>query len=158
MDEQTYAPAPLDMMAKGITIGVAFMLLLIGWIDEVSFMLMAMIAAGLLGSTYLFSVRAYRISADYVTVVHPFWERAWALAELTDISTPTMGLRTIRLFGSGGMFGYLGWFRNRELGNYLAFVTDRIDMVGLHFSERTVVISPADPLTFIDDLKMYSKL
>ena len=31
---------------------------------------------------------------------------------------------TIRLFGIGGMFGYIGWFRTKGIGTFLSFVTD----------------------------------
>ncbi|MBR1807786.1 MAG: hypothetical protein IJ776_00150 [Paludibacteraceae bacterium] len=32
---------------------------------------------------------------------------------------------TIRLFGIGGVLGYVGFFRTKGIGNYRAFVTDR---------------------------------
>ncbi|MDE7408350.1 MAG: PH domain-containing protein [Muribaculaceae bacterium] len=35
------------------------------------------------------------------------------------ISPPTMGER--RICGSGGFFGYWGWFRERDLGTYFAY-------------------------------------
>ena len=31
---------------------------------------------------------------------------------------------TIRLFGVGGVFGYIGWFRTKGIGTFLSFVTD----------------------------------
>lgn len=31
---------------------------------------------------------------------------------------------TIRLFGIGGVFGYIGWFRTKGIGTFLSFVTD----------------------------------
>lgn len=31
---------------------------------------------------------------------------------------------TIRLFGIGGVFGYIGWFRTKGIGTFRAYVTD----------------------------------
>jgi hypothetical protein len=31
---------------------------------------------------------------------------------------------TIRLFGVGGVFGYIGWFRTKGVGTFLSYVTD----------------------------------
>lgn len=156
MNEQIYEAAPLDAMAKGITLFSAVLMIGIGFmISNIGLMVSLLLLMG--GITYLFSVKKYRISDKHITVIHPLWEKNWLMADLTDTSTPQMGISSIRLFGSGGLFGYLGWFRNRDLGNYLAYVTDRANMVGLHFGTRTVVISPADPLIFIDDVNAYIK-
>ncbi|MBE6224813.1 MAG: hypothetical protein E7122_06270 [Bacteroidales bacterium] len=35
------------------------------------------------------------------------------------LSPPTMG--AIRICGSGGFFGYWGWFKERDLGKYFAY-------------------------------------
>ena len=31
---------------------------------------------------------------------------------------------TIRLFGVGGVFGYIGWFRTKGIGTFRSYVTD----------------------------------
>ena len=43
------------------------------------------------------------------------------LKDITSIQmcAPTMGAR--RIFGSGGWFGYYGWFSERDLGKYFAY-------------------------------------
>lgn len=36
---------------------------------------------------------------------------------------------SMRLFGSGGMFGYMGRFRNIKLGNYTMYITERKSLI-----------------------------
>ncbi len=36
---------------------------------------------------------------------------------------------SMRLFGSGGMFGYMGRFRTRKLGNYTMYITERRNLI-----------------------------
>ncbi|MFR9535026.1 MAG: PH domain-containing protein [Rikenellaceae bacterium] len=36
---------------------------------------------------------------------------------------------SMRLFGSGGMFGYMGRFRNKKLGNYTMYITERKNLI-----------------------------
>jgi hypothetical protein len=56
------------------------------------------------------------------------------------------------LFGNGGLFSFTGLFRNRSLGTYRAFLTDLHRTVVLHFSKRTVVLSPSAPDDFVHDV------
>ena len=57
-----------------------------------------------------------------------------------------------RLPGNGGFFSFTGFYRNKTLGAYRAYVTDRHLTVVLRYAERTVVISPSSPEAFARDL------
>ena len=57
-----------------------------------------------------------------------------------------------RTFGNGGLFSFTGFFRNKALGAYRAFVTDPHQTVVLHFPTRTVVVSPSAPEQFVHDI------
>lgn len=59
---------------------------------------------------------------------------------------------TIRLFGNGGLFSITGWFRNKSLGVFRAFLTDPNRTVVLRYSDRVVVISPEHPEQFVRTL------
>lgn len=56
--------------------------------------------------------------------------------------------------GNGGLFSFTGWYRNKILGVYRAWVTDLRSTVILRFEKRAVVLSPADPNAFIRDLAL----
>lgn len=57
---------------------------------------------------------------------------------------------TVRLFGIGGIFGYIGWFRSKGLGTYEAFVTDCTKAFIIYRkSGIPVVISVSEPDEFM---------
>lgn len=47
----------------------------------------------------------------------------------------------IRKFGSGGLFGYLGWFYNGEVGNYFSYATDENNQILIITKNRKFMIS-----------------
>jgi hypothetical protein len=59
---------------------------------------------------------------------------------------------SIRTFGNGGAFSFSGVYYNKRLGSYRAFVTDPRRAVVLRYATRKVVLSPAVPEDFVNDL------
>ena len=59
---------------------------------------------------------------------------------------------SIRTFGNGGAFSFSGFYYNKRLGSYRAFVTDPRRAVVLRYATRRVVLSPAAPDDFVGDL------
>ena len=57
--------------------------------------------------------------------------------------------RSIRLFGNAGCFSVIGWFWNRKLGRYRAFVMDPKRAVVLRFADYVLVVSPDQPAKFV---------
>ncbi|MEM9996116.1 MAG: PH domain-containing protein [Bacteroidota bacterium] len=113
----------------------------------------SILAVALLLITLAFSVRGYSIQ-DGTLHVHRFgWSTKFNLADLTSVElAPYATLGSIRTFGIGGVFGYIGRFSNGTLGAYQAYVTDGARTVVLQFGEKTVVVSPADPAAFVSSL------
>lgn len=60
---------------------------------------------------------------------------------------------SVRLWGNGCFFSFTGYYFNRLLSRYRAWVTDPRRVVVLRFPARTVVISPAEPEEFIRDVE-----
>lgn len=57
---------------------------------------------------------------------------------------------TVRLFGIGGMFGNIGWFRSSETGTYQAYVTDRTKAFIIYRkSGKPIAISVSEPDEFM---------
>lgn len=57
---------------------------------------------------------------------------------------------TIRLFGIGGVFGYIGWFRTKGVGTFLSFVTDEKKAFLIHRTNGIpVAISVSEPDEFM---------
>jgi Bacterial PH domain len=58
---------------------------------------------------------------------------------------PTAMPRSVRLPGSGGLFGWWGSFANRDWGRFKAYATDRRRGVLLEWPGFRLFISPEDP-------------
>jgi hypothetical protein len=65
-----------------------------------------------------------------------------------------IGLGSIRIVGSGGLWGWYGLFWRRGLGTYHAYVTDRTRIVACETADgRAVIVSPADADGFVRALE-----
>jgi len=97
----------------------------------------------------LFAIRGYTVTADDIVVHRLLWTTRLPLAGLQTAQFEPNAMRwSIRTFGNGGFFSFSGFYRNKLLGAYRAFVTDRHQTVVLRYDGRTVVVSPASPEEF----------
>lgn len=100
-----------------------------------------------------FAIRGYSISTDAVLVHRLWWTTRLPLAGLQSAQFDPNAMRgSIRTCGNGGLFSFTGFYRNRQLGAYRAFVTDLHRTVVLRYPESTVVVSPAAPEDFVHEL------
>jgi hypothetical protein len=109
------------------------------------------IFALLFAAAYAWSPTGYEIAEGQVVI------RRW----IGNVRIPVNGIREIRLatrddlsgsmrlFGSGGLFGYYGLFRNSKLGAGNWYVTDRSRSVVLVGDSGTAIVSPDNPADFI---------
>ena len=103
----------------------------------------------LLGSAP-FMIRGYTVTAETLLVHRLFWDTAIPLRGLirADPHANVMH-RSWRTCGNGGLYSFTGWYWNKPLGHYRAFVTDLTNTVVMRFAHRTVVISPETPDAFV---------
>jgi len=107
----------------------------------------------------LFTVRGYSITNDAFLIDRLFWTTRIPLTELQSVKfDPAATHRSIRTFGNGGFFSFTGYFRNKELGSYRAFMTDRRRAVVLRFSSSVIVISPDRPEDYVNTISQYKVL
>jgi hypothetical protein len=66
-----------------------------------------------------------------------------------EATSALFGLGGIRLWGSGGAFGWYGSFWRKGTGKYRAYVTDRNRLVSCDGPDGLIVLSPADPEAFL---------
>ena len=57
---------------------------------------------------------------------------------------------SIRTFGSGGLMGYLGKFRNRALGNYTMYASSWKNHILIQTTTKTYVFTPDNPQKAIE--------
>jgi hypothetical protein len=117
--------------------------------------LLRLLPIAILAVAALFVVRGYDIAGRDLLVERLLWatrvpidglEAAWADPDAMNSS--------LRVFGNGGLFAVTGVYRNRKLGTYRAFVTDRRRSVVLRIrAGKSIVVSPERPETFLATLK-----
>lgn len=75
----------------------------------------------LCGSTLLFSPLSVSLENNCLYVNFALRYKSFPLPDIESVSlcAPTMGAQ--RICGSGGFFGYYGWFSERDLGKYFAY-------------------------------------
>lgn len=61
---------------------------------------------------------------------------------------------SIRTFGSGGLFGYLGKFKNKKLGYYTMYATDINELILIRTDRKTYVFSCRNRDEFIESVKL----
>jgi len=98
----------------------------------------------------LFTIRGYTVERDSILVHRLLWATRIPRIGLKSATyDPALIAGGIRVFGNGGFFSFSGWFRNKKLGTYRAYITDPARAVVLRYGDRVVVMSPGDPERFV---------
>lgn len=142
-----FKPAPLDTVAKLITNATCFLmgvLSWLSWIDNPFIIFIVWILFGVL----LFVPRGYSITGQDILIKRLLSNIIIDGAEIQAVEAvekPDIGLR---VWGSGGFFGYLGIFR---LGNgYASLYCTRLkNILLIKTRKRNYLISPDDPREFL---------
>ena len=105
---------------------------------------------GLLAVCAALAVRGYSVGGGELLVHRLGWTSRFDLARLTSADVAPGATRgSIRTFGIGGLFGFIGRFRNTTLGPYRAYVTDPANAVVLRLGRETIVVTPEHPAEFV---------
>ena len=101
----------------------------------------------------LCAIRGYTITPDSILVHRLLSSTRLPRTGLESASVEPGAMRwSIRTLGNGGAFAFSGFYYNRRLHSYRAYVTDPRRAVVLRYANRRVVLSPAAPQDFVDDL------
>jgi len=100
-----------------------------------------------------FIIRGYEITPDSLLIRRLFWTTRLSRSGLQSAEVVPGAMKgSLRLCGNGGGFAFTGWYRNKALGNYRAFVTDLKNTVVLRYATKTIVVSPGDAEGFVKEL------
>jgi hypothetical protein len=162
MNNEIRFAAPWSAGVKIITLAALGLLLGIPVVSSVtlpeSTPLFARLSATLLpiailAGTMPFMVRGFVLTDDELRIERLGWQNRFKLADVKSVVADPESLRwSIRLCGSGGLFGFFGWFRNRTLGTYRAYGTDPKNTVVIRLHDRAIVVTPHDPTRFVEEL------
>lgn len=136
--------ASYDRTAKIVSAAVSGVLLAVSLLAP--HVLFAAVSILIVALAYAFSPRGYVVSPATILVRRLIGSARFPLTGIADArragSSDLSG--AIRLWGSGGMFGYYGLFQTSRLGRCRWYVTDRRNAVIVTSSAGTVVFSPDD--------------
>ena len=152
--ERVCFAAPWDNLVKGVTICVfavmIFVMIVFGFVAGSLSILVGMLAlySAILGSLYLWAPRAYTVTDNKIVV-----KRLLGDFQITVAQKPERWRWTwwgIRLFGSGGLYGYYGYFSFKGLGRVCMHATNRNNLVLVKDEKgRRFLLSPSEPDKFI---------
>lgn len=106
------------------------------------------------GIAALFVVRGFELGNEAILVRRSFWKTTIPIDGFISAEMdPKAMSRAEKVIGSDGLFAIYGRFKSDRLGTFQAYVTDTANCVVLRFTGRTVVLSPGNPRSFIDELE-----
>lgn len=96
-----------------------------------------------------FIIRGYAITQDGILIKRLWWNTVLPFSEIRSAEVEPLALSTsFRTCGNGGLFSFTGYYWNKQLGHFHAYVTDLNRTVVVHMKNRTAVLSPDDPEAF----------
>lgn len=146
--------APWDWLLILMTSGVTILLLGLNYYTPgiVSTLITWSIILGALG----FGIFGYHIEDKQLKILRLGWSKNIDLSEIISVEfKPHAMTGSVRTFGIGGLFGYVGYFRNSILKSYKAYVTHLGKTVVLRTKEGEIVVSPDDPEVFVTSIKSF---
>jgi hypothetical protein len=158
MEERTYFPAPWDNLVKGVTLFVILFLvsLIVMFsmiIDHFLVLLgIALLYGGVIVVPYFWAPQGYQVIEGKIIVkrligdVYIFIDRLPLQWKWTWWG--------IRLIGSGGLYGYFGFFTFRGIGRVRMYATNRHNLILIVDEKgKKILLSPKDPERFINLLQ-----
>jgi hypothetical protein len=105
--------------------------------------------------SYAYSPRSYVVSGTTILIRRLIGTVRVPLDGIRELRIGTAAdfRRCIRLWGSGGLFGYYGYFRTAKLGKCRWYVTNRRDSVIVVRDGGTIVLSPSDAGGFLASVR-----
>ena len=141
-------PAKYDNLARGVSFAIA--ILLSGIVVATHSPVFAIPLLLILVVSYVLSPQGYAVADGFLVVRRVAGNIRIPLHDIRGVRAADSGDLTgsIRLWGSGGMFGYYGLYRTPGLGVCRWYVTDRSRPVVVT-AAKTYVVSPLDTDAFI---------
>ncbi len=103
---------------------------------------------------YFMSVQKYKITPGALIIVRPGMDKKINRNEISGarlLNQDEMDF-TVRTFGSGGLFGYIGKFTNLKLGNMTCYATQKVNRILITTQKGETIIITPDDLGLLDAL------
>lgn len=141
--------ASYDSAAKTISAVVCVMFLVLG--VATSSIAIGIVFVAMLAVSFVWSPTGYSVGDGFLSVHRVIGNLRIPLASIREVRIASREdlEGSLRIFGSGGLFGYYGAFRSPRLGKNAWFVTQQSHAVIVVTSAGTFVLSPDDVDGFI---------
>lgn len=115
------------------------------------YMLIIILAVTIIGGLCYMPIRL-TIKEDTVTLHKLSGSINVPIKDIIELKTiPGSEIRSsIRIFGSGGMFGFLGKFRNPRLGRYTMYATNLNELILIRTSSKKYIFSCSHHKEFVE--------
>ena len=155
MEKRKQFRAPWDFLLIIVTTLIVVLLLGMNYLYSSHSVIPTVITWGIILSCAAFGVYGYSIQNGKLRILRLGWSKDIPLSEIKSVEfKPNALMGSLRIAGIGGVFGYIGHFKNRILGNYKAYATHRRKTVVIHTSRNEqIVITPDDPEQFVQVLQ-----
>lgn len=104
--------------------------------------------------TWGISPQYYLVTDSAVVIKRPLGNINLPVEKIDGITTvdrKDLGM-SLRLLGSGGLFGYLGLFTSTVIGKHQRWCTNKENLVLIECKGKKILISPSDPLEFVQNV------
>jgi len=117
--------------------------------------LTALLCLGLLVVPYLFSPRAFELTRNGIVVRRILRSFEIPYSKIRKAYLADLSWKRIRLWASGGLYGFYGLFYVARLGKVWVYATRRCNLVVIETEGNKYAISPEDPEEFLEMLKKF---
>ena len=113
-------------------------------------LLLVAINGGIVLFSYLLAPKGFWLDDERVTVERPLFPIKIEFKKITGVrAIPKEALtRAARVMGNGGLFGFYGVFRNKELGSFRLYATDRSKGILIE-ADKKYILTPDRPEDFL---------
>lgn len=125
------------------------------WVFIGTCLVLASVALG----GYAYQVTSYELT-ETALVVHRKWsnKKVWPYHRIVDVYALTsadMGF-VVRRMGNGGVFGYMGTYWSKAMGDMTWYVSNRDHLVVIQLTRKPekVVLSPEDVTAFVEAIHL----
>lgn len=156
---KTY-PADFDLITKIITTAAGILNIPLAyffyqahthmpnpWINKIWLLIVFCLILFIMPIIYLWHVKHYVLDTDRLIIKRPISDKVILFSEIAQVFLPDQKefIRTIRIFGVGGIFGFYGKFYNTHFGSMTWYVTQNKNRILIELKTgKKIVISPND--------------
>lgn len=125
-------------------------------LDKVTIISLSILLILIIAISYILSTDSYSIIPGEMLVIHKVIGNIMIPCnniQHIDIIHPNILWLSIRTFGSGGLFGYFGYFYNKEYGRMQWYATQRKNcLVLITNNGKKILITPDDMMGLLQQL------